>query len=191
VRVAKPLNSALAALASVFRRAGVGWYLFGAQAVALHGVPRFTADLDVTVEEPPGGIAEFIRQLSSAGFEFAVDGDPEEFAAVARVLPFIHRRTGLPIDIVIAGPGLEEEILRRAVPIRVGRTRVPTVSLEDLLVLKLLAGRPKDLDDVGALIAEYAERMDAHAVRERLGILEKALGQSDLLPLFERLLDRR
>ena len=41
---------ALAAIAGVMKRLGAKWYLFGAQAVALHGAQRTTQDIDVTVE---------------------------------------------------------------------------------------------------------------------------------------------
>jgi hypothetical protein len=44
------LGDALGALAAVLDRAGVRWYVFGAQAVVAYGRPRLTADLDVTVD---------------------------------------------------------------------------------------------------------------------------------------------
>lgn len=46
------LAEALTALASVLRAQGIRWYLFGAQAVALYGVPRLTADIDATIQFP-------------------------------------------------------------------------------------------------------------------------------------------
>jgi len=42
----------LAALASIIERRG-RWYRFGAQAVIAHGVPRLSADADVTLEMTP------------------------------------------------------------------------------------------------------------------------------------------
>ena len=54
----------------------------------------------------------------------------------------------------------------------------------DLVVMKVLAGRGKDLDDVRALLA--GGEVDLDEARELLGQLEEALGQSDLLPQLER-----
>lgn len=41
--------AALRALQQVARRLRARWFVFGAQAVALHGVPRMTQDIDVTL----------------------------------------------------------------------------------------------------------------------------------------------
>ena len=50
----------------------------------------------------------------------------------------------------------------------------------------VLAGRPKDLDDIRGVLAERGAQLKAGQVRETLALLEDALGQSDLLPVFER-----
>ena len=55
--------------------------------------------------------------------------------------------------------------------------------------MKVLAGRGKDLDDVQALLA--SGDADLVEVRDLLGQLEQALGQSDLLPRLERLAEKR
>jgi len=103
-----------------------------------------------------------------------------------RVLPLVHRPTGLPVDVVLAGPGLEVEILSRARRLPVDGVVVPVVDVSDLVILKVLAARPKDLDDVTALLRVHGERIDHTRVRHVLGMLEEALGQSDLVPEFER-----
>jgi len=41
-------------------------------------------------------------------------------------MPFVHVPTGMPLDVVLAASGLEEEFLDRAVPTDVGGTYVPT-----------------------------------------------------------------
>jgi predicted nucleotidyltransferase len=55
---------------------------------------------------------------------------------------------------VLAGPGLEEQFLARAVLVDIGGVRVPVMSPEDLVVTKILAGRPKDIEDVRGILAE-------------------------------------
>lgn len=50
-------------------------------------------------------------------------------------------------------------------------------------MFKVLAGRPKDLEDVQALLERTD--IDRGEVRSLLGQLEEALAQSDLLPAFE------
>lgn len=109
----------LAALAAVMRERSVRWYLFGAQAAIIWGSPRLSADVDVTASLDPAGLAGFIDAMHDHGFD-VVFGDPD-FIAHTRVVPFVHRGSRMPIDIVLSGPGLEEEFLERA---QIGRAHV-------------------------------------------------------------------
>jgi len=92
--------------------------------------------------------------------------------------------------VVFAGPGLKELFLSRVVPVRVGSVTVPVISPEDLIVTKILAGRPKDVEDVRGILLERGGQLDLGTVRATLALLEAALGQSDLQPAFEAELAR-
>src|SRR6185369_15404565 len=111
-RMPSPFADVLASLASAFERAGLRWYLFGAQAAIIHGAARLTADVDVTVHLDDASPQVLVRALLDAGFTLRVP-DPE-FVERTRVLPVIHAASGVPADIVFAGPGLEEMFLTRA-----------------------------------------------------------------------------
>ena len=100
-------------------------------------------------------------------------------------MPTTLRRDGLRRAVVLAGPGLEELFLSRAVTIDLGVASVPFISPEDLVVTKILAGRPKDLDDVAGVLCERGVRLDIEAIRTTLTQLEQALGQSDLIVAFD------
>jgi hypothetical protein len=182
-RPRRPPRDPLVAFAELARRERLRWYVFGAQAVNLHGVPRTTADLDVTVDLADRDPAQLVSALEKAGFvpRFA---DPA-FVAQSRVIPVIHRASGMPIDVVLAGPGLEQRFLDEAVTHRVAGKAVPVLSVENLVVTKLLAARPKDLEDVRQLL--LVGELDERRVRATLAELEAALDQADLLPLFDRL----
>jgi predicted nucleotidyltransferase len=54
--------------------------------------------------------------------------------------------------VVLAGLGLEELFLSRAVPVTIGSMVVPVISPEDLVATKILAGRPKDIEDVRGIL---------------------------------------
>jgi hypothetical protein len=165
---------------------GVRWYLFGAQAAILYGVARLTADVDVTVQVPVNQpVPTWMPILAARRFQPRFS-DPA-FLAQTRVLPLVHEPSGLPVDLVLAGPGLEEEFLARAQRLAVDDVVVPVVDVSDLVVLKMLAARAKDLEDVTALLRVQGERIDGTRVRHVLTMLEDALGQSDLVPAFERL----
>ena len=172
----------LTALSGVLNRWG-RWYVFGAQAVTAYGVPRLSADVDVTVKIVPDDPDRFVRDMEAAGFALRVD-DPD-FVRRTRVMPFVHTATAMPLDVVLAGSGLEDEFLDRARATDVGGTTVPLIDLQDLIVAKILAGRPKDLEDAQSLWRVHGPGLDDSRIRGMLWLLEEALGQSDLLSGFE------
>lgn len=173
----------LADLAVALQTVGASWYVFGAQAALIWGRPRLTTDVDVTVRLDIG-TQELVHALTQKGF--ALRGEATEaFIRQTRVLPLEHLASALALDVVIAGPGLEQDFLERAVLVDVGGTPVPFISPEDLVTTTILAGRAKDIDDVRGVLSERGERLDVARIRETLGLLEQALGQSDLLPVLD------
>jgi hypothetical protein len=178
-----------AALAGALGTISARWYLFGAQAALVWGRPRLTADVDVTVRLEPEDPEALVRAFAEHGFRLRVD-PRDDFVRRTRVLPFVFEPNGLPVDVVLAGPGLEELFLSRAVHVRIGAVTVPVISAEDLIVTKILAGRPKDIEDVRGVLLERLPRLDLETIRSTLGLLEAALGQSDLQPVFEEELTR-
>jgi hypothetical protein len=186
-QAAPALEDALVAFADLAHRLGLRWYVFGAQAVSFHGFPRATADLDLTIDLAELAPRALIAELDRAGFTARFADD--EFIAATRVIPIVHRATKLPIDLVLAGPGLEQQFLDEVQLQRVGKRRIPVLSPENLIVTKLLAARPKDLEDVRELIGSRGTSLDHARIRKLLTLLERALGQSDLVPLYQRLRD--
>jgi hypothetical protein len=182
-----PLAELLADLHRALTALGLRWYLFGAQAAILHGVARLTADVDVTVDVAALPNAVLVDHLVAAGFALRVP-DAEGFVERTRVLPLLHVKSRLPLDVVLAGPGLEDLFFTRIEEHSIGDLRVPVASAEDLVAMKVLAGRPKDLDDVAAILR--ARSVDPEPVRVTLRLLEQALDRRDLLGEFERLLQR-
>ncbi|MCX6552748.1 MAG: nucleotidyltransferase [Acidobacteria bacterium] len=179
----------LADLARELARLQVPWYVFGAQAVLIWGRPRLTTDVDVTVRLGDIDASALVSALQECGFGLRILATPE-FVQQTRVLPLVHSASGLAVDVVLAGPGLEDEFLARAVVVDIDGMPIPVISAEDLIVTKILAGRSKDIDDIRGVLAERGDRVDVGQVRRTLGILETALGQSDLLPIFDDELKR-
>lgn len=175
----------LQALAAAMAELDLRWYVFGAQAAIVWGSPRLSGDVDVTATIEPAAVASFIETMRQHGFRLLFDDS--DFVARTRVLPFIHGRTRMPLDVVLAGPGIEEDFLSRAIPVKIRGTSVPVISPEDLVITKVLAGRPKDIEDLRGVIHERRASLDETRVRRILRLLEEGLAQSDLLPVFEKI----
>lgn len=181
-----PLLALLADFQQACARLNVGWYLFGAQAALLYGSPRLTADADMTVLLGRVSTEAFAAGLRDLGFDLRVEDDA--FVRTTRVLPVLHRASGFPADVVLGGPGLEELFLARAQLRTIHGLAVPIALAEDLVAMKVLAGRRKDEEDVVAILSAQDGRLNLALIRTTLRDLSEALAQDDLLPLFERLL---
>jgi hypothetical protein len=167
---------------------GVGWYLFGAQAALLYGAARLTADVDVTVALGQLATEKLVAVLQSSSFELRIDD--QEFVRKTRVLPILHVPTRMPVDVVLAGPGLEELFLERAETRDVAGAHVPVARPEDVIVMKVLAGREKDRADIEAVLLAQRATIDLEMIRDTLSLLERALDHADLTPAFEAALRR-
>ena len=168
VSVTPAATEVLRALSGVISRFGP-WYLFGAQAVVAYGIPRLSADVDVTLKLFGGSTEAFVEAMRAAGFELRMS-DPELVRRTG-VLPFVHGPTGMPLDVVLAGSGLEDEFLGRARSIDIAGISVPTIDRADLVIAKLLARRPKDIEDARGLWKIHGARLDAARIRAILHLL--------------------
>lgn len=180
------LAETLRALADVLDTEQLGWFVFGAQAVAVRAAPRATQDVDVTVDVPRHRVAELVRQLEARGLKQRYPEIAERLLAEGAVIPLVHA-SGMEVDLVLAGAGLEALALSRATRESIDGVRVPVAHVTDLVVMKILAGRGKDLEDVRALLS--TGEVDIAEVRSLLVQLEEALGQSDLLVALEAALE--
>lgn len=177
------LGDILAAVAAVLDERELPWFVFGAQAVAIRGAPRATQDVDVTVEVGRDRLPELMQALEARGLHHRYPDIVDELLARGAVLPMSHP-SGMELDLVLAGSGLEALALTRATRVSVEGVEVPVAHATDLVVMKVLAGRGKDLEDLRALLA--GGEVDLDEARDLLGQLEEALEQSDLLPQLER-----
>lgn len=157
--------------------------MFGAQAVAIYGVPRTTGDVDITLDLGDRSLDRLVAPLRRAGFIPRIS-DPA-FAIETRIYPVTHQPTGWNFDLVLAGPGLEQRFLDEVRIIAAGRHHISVIAPEHLITLKILAGRPKDLEDVRGML-RIAE-LDHATIESTLVELEAMLDQRDLRPVYARL----
>lgn len=182
--MSSPVAETLRALASVLDGVGEGWYLFGAQAALVRGSHRLTHDIDVTLFIGEGSAKAVVAKMQAAGFELRV-ADVDHFVATTRVLPLVYQATRMPVDLVLGGPGLEELFLHASERMDVGGVIVPVATAEHLIVMKLLAARPKDLED--ALAMARAAEVDLDAIEQLATLLADDLGEHDILAALAEL----
>jgi len=150
-------------IADELERAGFSYAIGGALALAIAGVPRGTADVDVNVFVSEDRVQAVVMLLSHLGIEF----DLEKAAAQARTQGmFIGRWDGMRIDVFL--PSIPFAFDAERTRIRVTDAAGWSgwfLSAEALAVFKLLFFRSKDVVDLERLVAVRPE-LDTGYVRK-------------------------
>jgi hypothetical protein len=143
------LNQDFQEFVKLFVAHEVQFLIVGGYALAAHGHPRYTKDLDVWVWLEPENAQRVLAAVEEFGF-----GDmgltAEDFQEPDVMVQLGHEPHR--IDILTYASGLEfAEAYKNRVYVSVGDTQVPFISVDDLRTNKLSTGRPRDLADVADL----------------------------------------
>ena len=149
----------IAAVARELEARDIPFMLIGGQAVLLHGEPRLTADVDVTLGVPPSSLEIVLSAARAAGLAILPE-DPETFVRDTFVLPADQPETGIRVDFIFSTTEYESQAIGRAVRTSVGGRDVPFACAEDLLLHKLFAGRPRDLEDAAGVVRRKGNELD-------------------------------
>ena len=129
--------------------ASVEYLIIGAHALALHGVPRYTGDLDVFIRRSAENAVRVVCAMHAFGLETlgytAADfSEPDQFIQIG-VSP-------LRLDVFTGISGVTfEEAWRNRVFGKIGGVPVAFIGKEEFVKNKLATGRPKDLGDISML----------------------------------------
>ena len=151
-----PLLPPLAAVQALLDHFGRRGLVIGGVAVSVLGAPRLTADVDVVLLLPLNRLPELLGQARELGLLPRI-ADAEHFARRNRVLLLRHEATGVAVDISLGMLPFEEEAVDRGVVQTVGALQLRLPTPEDLIVLKAVAHRPKDLLDIQAVVKSHPQ----------------------------------
>jgi hypothetical protein len=159
-------------------RLGIPYMLIGGQAVLLYGEPRLTRDIDVTLGVGPERLAALLEWVRGNGWRVLVEA-PAEFVGKTMVLPCLEPASGIRIDLVFSFSAYEQQALSRARRVPLGKAQVCFASLEDLIIHKVLAARPRDLEDVRGILLKN-QVFDLEYVQRWLREFDRSLGGKSL-----------
>ena len=146
------LTAEFAALIAALQEETLDFAVCGGMAMALHGFPRFTRDIDLLIL--PADLGRVRAIAAQCGFEsisetLSMCGAKQSPCIIERINKF-SGEDHLILDLILVGPSLQE--------VWQGRTRfvwqersLPVVTAVGLAKMKRLAGRPQDLVDLAAL----------------------------------------
>jgi hypothetical protein len=150
-------RSALEALGGLLDGLGIRWVLIGALAANRYRVTtRLTQDVDLLLEGMGPGLDRLEHALAAGGWSV------RRAAPGGEVLRLRHAELGAA-DLIVAATEYEAVAIARSreEPLRSGRP-VLVLAPEDVIVLKLVAGRAQDIADIEAILAARPSLDEAH-----------------------------
>ena len=163
-------------VAGELKQASIPYMVIGGQAVLLYGEPRLTRDIDVTLGIGVSELARIKKVLPAMGLKVLVKKD-QEFVERTMVLPTKDRESDIRVDFIFSFSPYERQAIGRAKNIKVGRTQVKFASLEDLVIHKVVSGRPRDLEDIKSILVKNP-KYDSDYISKWLKEFDQSLNQN-------------
>jgi hypothetical protein len=187
-RVPATLLAALTDLIKWLDDANIPSMIIGGVAASVLGQPRLTQDVDALAILPEGEWPDAVSTAAGHGILPRIE-KPLDFARRSRVLLMRHVKSGIDIDVIFGGLLFEQAAIDNSKIHDIGGLRVRLPRVEDLLIMKAVARRPKDLQDIESLLAAHPEA-DVAAVRQWVSEFATAMSTSDMLDDFDKLVAR-
>jgi hypothetical protein len=172
------LERALIDFTQIFDRLHIPYAVMGGIAVRVYGIPRATYDVDLTIAIDRDRLPDLYKAIQDIGYtipEAFEKGWIDQVGGMALVKARLYLQgRGVDIDMFLAESRYQLEILNRRKHGLIDNVPTWFVSPEDLIVLKLLANRPRDIADIGDILFTQGQ-LDEEYMRkwaDSLGLLE-------------------
>ena len=170
----EPFRATIEALNRLLQNFDQRGVIIGGVAVGLLGKPRYTADVDAVFLLSTKDVSKFL-QLARAEEIVPRIENAEDFARKSRVLLLKYVPTETEVDISLGIMPFEEEMVERGEIKSFANLSARLPTPEDLIIMKAIAHRPKDLEDIRTIVDKYPD-LDHHRierwVRDFAGVME-------------------
>jgi hypothetical protein len=184
----EPLDKALADAVEFLETRRIPFAVIGGIAATVRGEFRATADLDFVLGIGIDDAVELAENLTGSYFEPLFSG-VSEVVERAFILPLRHKPTGLTVDLALGLSDFEKKAIARAERVQFGSCIAPVVTSEDLIIMKLFAGRPRDIEDVEGILALRHDEIDWNYLQKNAEGLGEMVGM-DLITQLRQMKER-
>lgn len=147
----EPFRATIEAIQRLLAKFDNRGVIIGGIAVGFLGRPRLTEDVDAMFLLSTHDIPEFLEAAKTENIQPRIP-NAEEFARKNRVLLLQHSPTETNIDISLGILPFEEEMVERGIVQSTSTLSVRLPTPEDLIIMKAIAHRPKDLEDIRTIV---------------------------------------
>ncbi|MEO7839932.1 MAG: DUF6036 family nucleotidyltransferase [Anaerolineales bacterium] len=182
----EPFRATIESLQRLLHKFNNRGVIIGGIAVGFLGKPRFTADVDALFLLSTQEIPTFIELASAENIRPRIQ-NAEEFARKNRILLLKHIPTETDIDISLGILPFEEEMVERGGIKSFANLSIRLPTPEDLIIMKAIAHRPKDLEDIRVIRGNYPN-LDVQRIEEWVKAFGEILEAPDYWELVKPLL---
>lgn len=162
------LTDAVAGLAGLFQQQRIAYALIGGLGVAVRGNRRLTQDADFLLHIPAIQLPRLLEAMVESGCTLDVMQGIRDWTDGGMLV--VTGPGGVHVDCLKAVIPVFHRILERARPEPFGKQTVRVADAEGLILLKLIAFRPLDQEDIRGILAANADRLDLDWVRQEASL---------------------
>jgi len=174
----------LVRIAKALEKANISYMVIGGQAVLVHGRPRFTGDIDITLGVDVDNLPRLRKIAEELSLE-AIPKDVEKLAKQTNVFPVKDPATNIKVDFVFSFSPYEQDAIKRAQPTEIDGVKVYYASAEDTVIHKMVAGRPIDISDVKSIV-NLRSKIDRNYIVKWLKVYSEILAR-DLIKDYQEI----
>ncbi|MCK4328365.1 nucleotidyl transferase AbiEii/AbiGii toxin family protein [candidate division WOR-3 bacterium] len=168
-------------------KASIPYIIIGGQAVLLYGEPRLTRDIDITLGINIDKLPELLDVIEYIGAT-PIPEDIETFVRETYVLPARDTISDIRMDFIFSSTTYERQAIKRANKIKIKETSINFASIEDVIIHKIFAGRPRDIEDVKSIILKNPKFNSAYII-SWLKAFNATTKDKDFLKSFQDVLE--
>ena len=177
----------LSTIGSNLTKHNIPYMIIGGQAVLLYGEPRLTRDIDITLGVNTDRLNDLLKLLKEIPL-MPIPKNLESFVKETMVLPTMDETTGIRVDFIFSFTLYETQAIHRAKAVTISDREVFFASPEDVIIHKIFAGRPRDLEDVRTIVLKNPE-IDASYIRKWLKEFDETTNRKEFLKTFEEIMN--
>lgn len=162
------------------------YMVIGGQAVLLYGEPRLTRDIDITVGVSIDGLSQLLDIIEKIDL-VPLPENIVSFAEKTFVLPAKDIKTNIRVDFIFSQTSYEKQAMERVNPVNFKNRIVRFASLEDIIIHKVFAGRPRDIEDAKSILVKNTG-FDKNYIVKWLEEFDNAMEQSKFTDIFNDLI---
>lgn len=176
----------ICSISSELQRSNIAYMLIGGQAVLLYGEPRLTRDIDITIGVDIDRLDDVIAVTNALDLKI-LPQNIQDFVSKTMVLPAIHEKTGIRVDFIFSFSPYERQAIARARNIRMCDQDICFAAPEDVVIHKMVAGRPRDVEDARGILLKNPDLNKAY-IRQWLTDMASGTEGEEIKSRFEDLL---